>query len=751
MRTSTSLRWLVVAVSAAMLLAITAACGSETVEVPGETVVVEKEVVKTVEVPGETVTVEVVKEVQVPGETVVVEKEVVKEVMVPGDTVVVEKVVTETVEVPGETVTVEVVKEVMVPGETVVVEKEVVKEVMVPGETVVVEKEVVKTIEVPGETVTVEVVKEVMVPGETVIVEKEVVREVVKEVMVPGETVIKEVVKTVMVPAEPVMSKPTLPLAGSELIAVVSSVGVPVYHQPVSDGLVEEIILKLGLRETLLDYDGVALSGMIAPSWKFEDVDGVGGVTWDIRRGVSWHDLSYGTVDAEDVIWTYEQMTREGTNSGLRAEWWLADYMNARALGSHTVRWDWREGPTLRWPHMARHRAAGTPISSKQQYEDLGEDYVNLHPIGTGPYKLVQHVDNDILVLEGVKNHWRRNPGFETVKVIEVPEETTRIAMLSNGAADLTMVTMSLLDQVMEIPGVRLDTGQARGDKSGFTINFGGNFTITHDKDGRPVEENTEFPVGIRPTDKPWVGDINDPQSLANARKVRLAMSMAIDRQAIFDEIMGGASIACIAYFYTIDTCNPQWDKTWEAEHAYDPAAAKALLEEAGYPNGFEFTYWPRLGRFPTYDEIAQAVAAMWENIGLNVNIDASPSSARSSQFRERTLTDVWVAHWIGDASDPIIFTDFLSDQTFGLVNYSPGWDIPESYELVDAVKTVTDYDEFWAGPARRWYEVLHRDLFAVGTMSWKDPWAVGPKVGNFDMHQHGRQIPELESLEPAR
>ena len=744
MCTFTSLRWLVVAVSAAMLLMVAAACGTERVEVPGETVVVKEEVVKTVEVPGETLTVEVVKEVQVPGETVVVEKEVVKEVMVPGETVVVEKVVTETVEVPGETVTVEVVKEVMVPGETVVVEKEVVKEVMVPGETVVVEKVVTETVVVPGETVTVEVIKEVMVPGETVVVEKEVV----KTVEVP---VIQEVIKTIEVPAEPVMSKPTLPLAGSELIAVVSAVGVPVYHQPVSDGLVEEIILKLGLRETLLDYDGVALSGMVAPSWKFEDVDGVGGITWDIRRGVSWHDLSYGTVDAEDVIWTYEQMTREGTNSGLRAEWWLADYKNARALDSHTVRWDWREGPTLRWSHMARHRAAGTPISSKQQYENLGEDYVNRDPIGTGPYKLVQHVDNDIIVLEGVKNHWRRNPGFETVKVIEVPEETTRIAMLSNGAADITMVTMSLLDQVMDIPGVRLDTGQARGDKSGFTINFGGNFTITHDKDGRPVEENTEFPVGVRPTDKPWVGDINDPESLANARKVRLAMSMAIDRQAIFDEIMGGASIACIAYFYTIDTCNPQWDKEWQAEHAYDPAAAKALLAEAGYPNGFEFTYWPRLGRFPTYDEIATAVAAMWENIGLNVNLDASPSSARATQFRERTLTDVWVAHWIGDASDPIIFTDFLSDQTFGLVNYSPGWDIPESYELVDAVKTVTNYDEFWAGPARRWYDVLHRDLFALGVMSWKDPWAVGPKVGNFDMHQHGRQIPELESLEPAR
>ena len=115
MRTSTLLRWLVVVVSAAMLLAVAGACGTETVEVPGETVVVEKEVIKTVEVPGE---------------TVVVEKEVVK-----------------TVEVPGETVTKEVVKEVEVPGQTVVVEKEVVKTVEVPGQTVVVEKEVVKEVE----------------------------------------------------------------------------------------------------------------------------------------------------------------------------------------------------------------------------------------------------------------------------------------------------------------------------------------------------------------------------------------------------------------------------------------------------------------------------------------------------------------------------------------------------------------------------------------------------------------------------
>ncbi len=110
------MRWLVVAAGAALLLVLAAACGAETetIEVPGETVVVKEEVIK---------------EVEVPGKTVVVEKEVVKEVQVPGETVVVEK---------------EVVKEVQVPGETVVVEKEVVKEVikMVAGPEKVVVKEV---------------------------------------------------------------------------------------------------------------------------------------------------------------------------------------------------------------------------------------------------------------------------------------------------------------------------------------------------------------------------------------------------------------------------------------------------------------------------------------------------------------------------------------------------------------------------------------------------------------------------------
>ena len=130
------MRKLVLSIMALFALSlVAAACGeTEVVKVPGETMVVTKEVVK--EVPVEVVvTKEVVKEVMVPGETIVVEKEVVKEVKVPGETMVVTK---------------EVVKEVPV---EVVVTKEVIKEVKVPGETVVVTQEVVKTVEVVKEVI----------------------------------------------------------------------------------------------------------------------------------------------------------------------------------------------------------------------------------------------------------------------------------------------------------------------------------------------------------------------------------------------------------------------------------------------------------------------------------------------------------------------------------------------------------------------------------------------------------------------
>ncbi len=273
-----------------MLLAVIAACAGETVEVPGETVVVEKVVTETVEVPGETVTVEVVKEVEVPGETVVVEKEVVKTVEVPGETVVVEKEVVKTVEVPGETVTVEVVKEVQVPGETVVVEKEVVKTVEVPGETVVVEKEVVKTVEVPGETV---------------VVEKVVVQEV------PGKNYV----------TDPTSGKVfTAPEYGGTLTYVLPhSPPLDTYYCCGGPWEIAGVVETLGIADWAVDrdkwtfpptyLDSEQVKGLLAESWDISP-DGLA-YTFNIREGVRWHNkapMNGRELTADDIVYNYHRM-----------------------------------------------------------------------------------------------------------------------------------------------------------------------------------------------------------------------------------------------------------------------------------------------------------------------------------------------------------------------------------------------------------------------------------------------------------
>ena len=262
-------KWLGLAIALVALVAF--ACGTREVvktvevEVPGETVVVEKEVIK--EVPVEVVVEkEVVKEVEVPGETVVVEKEVVREVKVPGETVVVEK---------------EVVKEVPV---EVVVEKEVVKEVEVE---VVVEKEVVK--EVPKEVVvTKEVIKEV--PKE-IVVTKEVVKEVEVEVVVEKE-VIKEVEKIVEVEAT---VEKHLKMRFKEAIAHINPFDPLSRPHSWSNNL-------LGSRLIFPDDKNMQWSPDLAERWEVSD--DATSYTFYLRKGAMFHDGE--EVTADDVVFTFK-------------------------------------------------------------------------------------------------------------------------------------------------------------------------------------------------------------------------------------------------------------------------------------------------------------------------------------------------------------------------------------------------------------------------------------------------------------
>ena len=161
---------------------------------------------------------------------------------------------------------------------------------------------------------------------------------------------------------------------------------------------------------------------------------------------------------------------------------------------------------------------------------------------------MVSHVNYDIITLEAVPNHWRNTADFQLVRAIEVPEQSTRIALMKSGQGDVTDVSIPLLDQIINEPGIRLVQGAIAGKTSAIFFK-GGNFRIQPTlSDGTP---NARAHV-----ENPWVGEPGNEEDLERARNVRRALSYAIDRDSLNEFILFGQG--CHQYVYTIDACNPR-------------------------------------------------------------------------------------------------------------------------------------------------------------------------------------------------
>ena len=604
MRTSNSMRWLVVVAGAVMLLAVAAACSSETIEVPGETVVVKEEVIKTVEVPGETVVKEVIKEVQVPGETVVVKEEVVKEVMVPGETVVVEKVVTETVEVPGETVTVEVVKTVEVPGETVVVEKEVVKTVEVPGQTVVVEKEVVKTVEVPGQTVVVEkeVVKTVEVPGPE--------RVMVKEVR-PGYVTDPTTGKAVSAP----QYGGTLTYAGigrvSENVDPFAVAGEAVW-------LIGGVNEKLAIGDWALDREEFgfkspsvplfAFTGQLAESWETPDP-----LTYifHIRQGVHYalnpdseasRLVNGRELTADEVVYTYQRSLALGdfTERALKPnQTFNLPWESIEATDKYTV------VMKLTKPSLGALRTIFDdtqqwilPPEVIEQYGDY-EDWRNV--VGTGPLILTDYVEGSSITFIKNPDYWsddekypgNRLPYVDQLRALIMPEEATRISAMRTGKVDI--LHQAGLSYITALDVVR-----------------------SLQKTNPEIEVDSFFFRAFQ------VFGLNIRNAPFDDVRVRHALQMALDLETINDTYYAGYARWEDPRFNGLKgyyTPFEEWPEELKQYYRYDPEGAEKLLDEAGYPRGadgvrFKVDYQHRDVIDFGYTEIA---AAYWADIGVDV------------------------------------------------------------------------------------------------------------------------------------
>ena len=159
--------------------------------------------------------------------------------------------------------------------------------------------------------------------------------------------------------------------------------------------------------------------------------------------------------------------------------------------------------------------------TSKKYLETVGEEKAALHPIGTGPYRHIEGRQGDYHRFEAVPNHWRKTPAFKELVIRRIPDPATRMAGMRAGEIDIAPVFGDYLDQAQKA-GLRLHD----------VPNSACYWVILS---GQTAPDREDY----CPT-CPWVGDWNDPKSRENARKVRLAMNLAVNKKAIISALWRG-------------------------------------------------------------------------------------------------------------------------------------------------------------------------------------------------------------------
>ncbi|MEG0974127.1 MAG: ABC transporter substrate-binding protein [Comamonas sp.] len=217
--------------------------------------------------------------------------------------------------------------------------------------------------------------------------------------------------------------------------------------------------------------------------------------------------------------------------------------------------------------------------------------------IGTGPYKLKSYVKGTGIEMERNDAYWGTKPHWKTVKMVPVPNAGPRLTGLMSGDYD-----------VIESPAAR-DLPRIKEDKKL-------DFTAT------PSTRLVFFQPDSGRAQSPFVKAADGKNPLQDLR-VRKAISMAIDRKAIVQRLMDGQ--ATVANQYMPTGMFGSLDKP--AEIKFDPEAAKKLLAEAGYANGFELTLTTTNDRYINDGQIAQAVAQYLTRIGIKTAVDAQAAA----------------------------------------------------------------------------------------------------------------------------
>lgn len=383
--------------------------------------------------------------------------------------------------------------------------------------------------------------------------------------------------------------------------------------------------------------DNLNLVPWLAESWEQSD----DGLTWTfhLRQGVLFHNGREMTAD--DVKWSFERLIDPATGAG-----------NAARVGPPETKIEVIDPYTVAITHpepfgifpQSLGFDKSTGIVAKESLNDQG---IITQPIGTGPFKVAEVEGTTRLRLEKNEDYWQAGlPYLDAIEIQPIPDDTVRETALLSGD----------VDWVLSIAPQNLATLQANPDVVVSTAP-----QLSYDYMGMNVT-------------RPPFDDV----------RVRQAIAMALDRE----------QIAEAGYFGLAETIEGPTGpgSPWYFDYApykRDVEGAKALLAEAGYPDGFEMELLPTVQYGETV-RAAQVIQQQLAEIGITASINA-PEWTQWLELEGNFNYDAYICNWNGliDA-DQYYYLQHKSDQVFNFT----GYDNPQFDELVTEARSISDFDQ---------------------------------------------------------
>ena len=495
-----------------------------------------------------------------------------------------------------------------------------------------------------------------------------------------------------------------------------------------SGGTGDTIPGLIGLMESLTERKAQDLLFYPHLAESYDVATDLSKITVNLRQGVQFHH-DWGEMTADDVKWSFGDAGVENEESVFGNVGYLHEYQDPHVVvDSHTV-----EFPLRSFTSEYEGAIIGLVfVYSKKSIDDMGRDWAFQNPIGTGPFQMESWTANDEFVGSAFMDYWDTPASFDGISVKEIPEDSTRVALIKTDAVHIIdPVPFSFLPDLLE-SGMEANSDNQGGATQAIT--YSGNFWMFEypegDNKGRDGQPVTPRP-GFEPDDEhPWIGDPNDPARMESARLVRHALSMAIDRDLIVEEVLLGNGFPEYVNFYSSSL--PEHPDHWVIP--YDPDGAAAMLAEAGYPVDDFPSFQIYVQQLPNVNfEVFDAVATMWINLGLDVTVDSTAYQA----FRPRLVDREWngltsCCAWPG-CGGPLLLMDqprlaAREGSTIGEGDWNPGFEALEVMTYVNEVEANPLDKEARVAANLKEGEFLYHWMLSTGVVHADNPVWVNPK-----------------------